>query len=115
METIMKISAQGQIRIPKKIMKSLIFVLSLMMTITCFSQVPNENIKKFSVDIEGIKDIYKTGKGRVIMRGKTSTEEKKGKESIIISEIPYMVNKSLLITPTCFLGISGRQSYAMLI
>jgi len=45
----------------------------------------------------GIKEMYKTGKGKIIMRGKTTTEESKGKSSIIITEIPYMVNKSNLI------------------
>ena len=43
------------------------------------------------------EEIYKTGKGRVVMRGKTSIEEKK-KKKIIITEIPYMVNKADLIT-----------------
>jgi DNA gyrase subunit A len=47
---------------------------------------------------EGIKEMYKTGKGKVFIRGKTTTEEKKGKTSIIITEIPYMVNKSDLVT-----------------
>jgi len=42
-------------------------------------------------------EIYKTGRGRIIIRGKTSIEEKKGKSNIIITEIPYLVNKSLLI------------------
>jgi len=46
---------------------------------------------------EGIKDMYKTGKGKVVMRAKTTTEEHKGKQRIIITEIPYMVNKSNLI------------------
>ncbi|MFC1614403.1 DNA gyrase subunit A [Gemmatimonadota bacterium] len=47
---------------------------------------------------EGIKDAYHTGRGRVRMRGRAFTETKKnGKESIIISEIPFMVNKSRLI------------------
>ncbi|MBM3234357.1 DNA gyrase subunit A [Candidatus Pacearchaeota archaeon] len=43
-------------------------------------------------------ELYKTGKGRLVMRGKTSAEEHKGKENIIISEIPYMVNKAELVT-----------------
>jgi len=44
-------------------------------------------------------EIYKTGKGRVTIRGKTSVEETKGgKKKIIISEIPYMVNKADLIS-----------------
>lgn len=42
-------------------------------------------------------EIYKTGKGRVTIRGKLSTEEKKGKSKIIITEIPYQVNKADLI------------------
>ncbi|MBX4196091.1 DNA gyrase subunit A [Candidatus Pacearchaeota archaeon] len=45
----------------------------------------------------GIKDMYKTGKGKIIVRGKTTTEEHKGKTWIIITEIPYMVNKSDLV------------------
>ena len=45
----------------------------------------------------GIQDMYKTGKGKIIVRGKTTTEEKKGKPSIVITEIPYMVNKSSLV------------------
>ncbi|MEK6854685.1 MAG: DNA gyrase subunit A [Nanoarchaeota archaeon] len=45
----------------------------------------------------GIKDMYRTGKGKIIMRAKTATEEVKGKNSIIVTEIPYMVNKSELV------------------
>jgi DNA gyrase subunit A len=48
---------------------------------------------------EGLKDMYRTGKGRVMIRAKTSIEEdKKGKTSIIVTEIPYMVNKADLVT-----------------
>jgi len=45
----------------------------------------------------GIKDMYRTGKGRVVMRGKTASEEKKGKTFIVITEVPYMVNKAELV------------------
>lgn len=46
----------------------------------------------------GIKDAYLKGKGSIIIRAKTSIEtSKKGRESIIISEIPYSVKKSHLI------------------
>ncbi|MBU0976839.1 MAG: DNA topoisomerase 4 subunit A, partial [Nanoarchaeota archaeon] len=45
----------------------------------------------------GIKEMYKTGKGRVVMRASHTTEEHKGKESIIVTEIPYMVNKAELV------------------
>ncbi len=48
--------------------------------------------------ISGIHDMYRTGRGRIIMQAKASIEEAKGgKAVIIVSEIPYMVNKSNLI------------------
>ncbi len=46
----------------------------------------------------GMKELYKTGKGRVLIRGRTTTEEYKGKTRIVITEIPYMVNKADLVT-----------------
>ncbi len=50
------------------------------------------------INSQGLVDLYKTGKGRVIIRGRTNIEEdKKGKSNIIVSEIPYMVNKSDLV------------------
>lgn len=42
-------------------------------------------------------ELYKTGKGRLIMRGKVSIEQMKNKEAIIITEIPYMLNKTSLV------------------
>ena len=46
----------------------------------------------------GIRDAYLKGKGSIMIRAKTSIEtSKKGKESIIISEVPYSVKKSYLI------------------
>ncbi|MCH4895921.1 DNA gyrase subunit A [Marinilabiliaceae bacterium JC040] len=46
----------------------------------------------------GIVEAYHTGKGRVVMRSKTDIETtKSGRERIIITEIPYMVNKAELI------------------
>ncbi|MBR4801178.1 MAG: DNA gyrase subunit A [Bacteroidales bacterium] len=49
--------------------------------------------------LQGIKDAYETGKGRIIIRGTTDIEvnEKSGRETIVIKEIPYMVNKNELI------------------
>lgn len=47
---------------------------------------------------DGIIDAYRTGRGKVILRGKTSVEDgKRGKTSVIITEIPFMVNKTSLI------------------
>lgn len=50
-------------------------------------------------DIQEIIAAYATGRGKIIMRAKANIEEKKdGKFQIIISEIPYQVNKSTLVT-----------------
>lgn len=46
----------------------------------------------------GIKQAYKTGKGRIVIRGKARVEDiKAGKQQIVITEIPYQVNKSSLL------------------
>lgn len=48
---------------------------------------------------KGIKESYLTGKGKITIRGKVKIEEtKKGDKNIIITEIPYMVNKANLLT-----------------
>jgi DNA gyrase subunit A len=43
-------------------------------------------------------ELYKTGRGRMTLRGRTTTEIIKKKEAIVITEIPYMLNKSSLMT-----------------
>jgi len=45
----------------------------------------------------GIRSAYATGRGKIIVRAKSSVEEIKGRNCIIIHEIPYMVNKSRLL------------------
>jgi len=47
--------------------------------------------------IDGIRDAFKTGKGRVIVKSKYEIVKEKGKEKIVISEIPYDVNKAMLV------------------
>ena len=48
--------------------------------------------------IQGIKDAFETGRGRVVVRAKSEIEvSESGRETIVISEIPYMVNKRELI------------------
>jgi DNA gyrase subunit A len=49
---------------------------------------------------EGVKDAFMTGRGRVVMRAKAEIEEIKGKECIVITEIPYQVNKADMIKKT---------------
>ncbi len=45
----------------------------------------------------GIRHAYATGHGKIKVRSKTEIEESSGKKKIIVTEIPYMVNKSMLI------------------
>lgn len=50
--------------------------------------------------IEGAKEIksaYETGKGKIIIKSKFTLEKEKGKQQIVITEVPYEVNKSLLV------------------
>ncbi|MBI9030420.1 DNA gyrase subunit A [bacterium] len=53
----------------------------------------------YIVGRSGIKEYFETGRGKLKVRGKADihTDKKTGQESIIISEIPYMLNKTLLI------------------
>lgn len=49
---------------------------------------------------EGVKEAFKTGRGRVVMRAKSHIEEIGGKECIVVTEIPYQVNKADMIKKT---------------
>jgi DNA gyrase subunit A len=49
---------------------------------------------------EGVREAFKTGRGRVVMRAKVGFEEVEGRESIIVTEIPYQVNKADMIKRT---------------
>ena len=58
---------------------------------------------------EGVKDAFETGKGRVVMRGKAVIEEiREGREAIIVTEIPYQVNKADMIKKTADLVNEGK-------
>jgi DNA gyrase subunit A len=46
---------------------------------------------------EGVRDAFLTGRGRVVIRGKAEIEEVNGREQIIVTEIPYQVNKAEMI------------------
>ncbi len=48
--------------------------------------------------VKGVKEAFETGRGRVVVRGKADIENgEHGKETIIITEIPYQVNKAMLV------------------
>ena len=49
---------------------------------------------------DGVKEAFETGRGRVVMRGKAAFEEVDGRECIIVTEIPYQVNKADMIQRT---------------
>ena len=49
---------------------------------------------------DGVKEAFKTGRGRIVMRAKVGFEEVDGRESIIVTEIPYQVNKADMIKKT---------------
>ena len=45
----------------------------------------------------GIRNAYKTGKGSILLRAKTEIEEHNGRQRIIVTELPYQVNKAKLV------------------
>ncbi len=49
---------------------------------------------------EGVREAFKTGRGRIVIRAKVNFEEVDGRESIIVTEIPYQVNKAEMIKKT---------------
>jgi DNA gyrase subunit A len=49
---------------------------------------------------EGVREAFKTGRGRIVMRAKVGFEEVNGREAIIVTEIPYQVNKANMIKHT---------------
>jgi len=49
---------------------------------------------------EGVREAFKTGRGRVVMRAKVVFEEVEGRECIVVTEIPYQVNKADMIKRT---------------
>ena len=49
------------------------------------------------VDLKGIHDAYRNGHGRAVMRSKYTVEEERGHQQIVVTEIPYKVNKAKLV------------------
>jgi DNA gyrase subunit A len=63
-----------------------------------FVKGPDFPTKGAIYDIQEIRNLYSTGKGKIVMRGKAEIEEiGNGKSAIIITELPYQVNKALLV------------------
>ena len=49
---------------------------------------------------DGVREAFHTGRGRIVVRGRATIEEVNGRECIIVSEIPYQVNKAEMIKKT---------------
>ncbi|NVJ88129.1 MAG: DNA gyrase subunit A [Flavobacteriaceae bacterium] len=49
---------------------------------------------------DGVREAFHTGRGRIVMRAKANIEEVKGRECIVVTEIPYQVNKADMIKKT---------------
>jgi len=60
--------------------------------------------------VDGIHEAYRTGRGRVYVRARVEieTEEKRGRQSIIVTELPYQVNKALLLERIAELVKDGK-------
>ena len=58
--------------------------------------------------IQGVKDAYETGRGRIVMRAKAEIESSDSHDKIVITEIPYGVNKAQLITYIADLVKEGK-------
>ncbi len=50
--------------------------------------------------MQGVQSAFRTGRGRVVLRANATIEEHKGKSQIIVSAIPYMVNKAVMLEKT---------------
>ncbi len=49
---------------------------------------------------QGVKDAFATGRGRIVLRGKAHIENEGGREKIVVTEIPYLVNRAEMIQKT---------------
>jgi DNA gyrase subunit A len=60
--------------------------------------------------VEGIHEAYRTGRGRIYVRARVEveTDEKRGKQSIVVTELPYQVNKALLLERIAELVQEGK-------
>ncbi len=60
-------------------------------------QAPDFPTGGIVMGLGGVRNAYRTGRGKIIVRGKVDSEEVSGRDCIIIHELPYMVNKARLI------------------
>ncbi|WP_136666676.1 DNA gyrase subunit A [Flavobacterium sp. H122] len=68
--------------------------------LTNFIKAPDFPTGGVIYGMDGVREAFKTGRGRVVMRAKVGFEEVDGREAIIVTEIPYQVNKAEMIKKT---------------
>lgn len=73
-----------------------------------YIQAPDFPTGAYIYGIQGVKDAYETGRGRIIMRAKAEIESGDTHDKIVITEIPYGVNKALLISYIADLVKEGK-------
>ena len=62
-----------------------------------YIQAPDFPTGAYIYGLQGVKDAYETGRGRIVMRAKAEIESHEAHDKIVITEIPYGVNKAQLI------------------
>ena len=73
-----------------------------------FIKAPDFPTGGFIYGIQGVRDAYETGRGRVVMRAKAEIESGDSHDKIVITEIPYNVNKAQLIENIADLVKEGK-------
>lgn len=73
-----------------------------------YIQAPDFPTGGYIYGLQGVKDAYTTGRGRIIMRAKAEIESEENQDKIVITEIPYGVNKQQLIEYIADLVKEGR-------
>lgn len=73
-----------------------------------YIQAPDFPTGGYIYGLQGVKDAYETGRGRIIMRAKAEIENDESHDKIVITEIPYGVNKQQLIEYIASLVKEGK-------
>lgn len=63
---------------------------------------------------DGLKDAYKTGKGKIVIRAKVCIEVNGDKQSLVITELPYQVNKALLLQKIAELKEKNKEKLSVI-
>ena len=73
-----------------------------------FVKAPDFPTGAYIYGLQGVKDAYETGRGRIVLRAKSEIESGDTHDKIVVTEIPYGVNKAQLVENIADLGKEGR-------